>query len=149
MKAATLAIAVRLDEGKPILLDTFSDGHEIHLLETSLSKGVDDPLKPIYDRRVEQTLEDEKFSDYVEDLLSHPFVKPEIQEHGVQWLRSKIRIDQYQGEESQAAKVIAQFAFQMFCEDPTRTELMLEGPASQVKVKIVVVAAPSANHNAA
>ena len=149
MKAATLALAVRVDDGKPTLIDAFSDRQEIHLLEASLAQGMDDPLKTIYDHRVEQTLEDEKFSDYVEDLLSHPFVKPEIQEHGVQWLKSKIRIDRYQGEETEAAKVIAQFAFTMFCKDPTRTELVLEGPSSQVMVKIVVVSPPSVNHSAA
>jgi hypothetical protein len=149
MKAATLAIAVRLEDGKPTLLDTFSDGQEIHLLETSLTTGIDDPLKPIYDRRVEQTLEDERFSDYVEDLLSHPFVKPEIQEHGLQWLKSKIRIEQFQGEEIQAAKIIAEFAFRMFCEDQSKTELVLAGPSSQVKVKILVLSAPSLNHSAA
>ncbi|MDR3608614.1 MAG: hypothetical protein P4M08_14720 [Oligoflexia bacterium] len=149
MKAAILALAIRIDDGKPTLLDAFSDSHEIRLLESSLSAGVDDPLKSIYDRRVEQTLEDEKFSDYVEELLSSPFVKPEIQEHGVQWLKSKIRIEEFQRKETEAAKIIAKFAFNVFCDDPSRLEMTLAGPSAQVKVKVVVVGSPSVNHHAA
>ena len=40
-------------------------------------------------------------------------MRPEVQEHGLQWLRSKIRIEQYQRTETEAAKIIAKYALQI------------------------------------
>lgn len=148
MKAATIALAICIKDGKPIWVDTFSDGREIQILETSVQEGKNDPLKKIYDQRVEQTLEDEKFSDYVEGLLSYPFVKPDIQEHGLQWMKSKIRIERYEHDENDAAKIIAEYAFRVYCGDSSKVDFLLTGPTAQVRVRIFVVQ-PSANDLAA
>jgi hypothetical protein len=149
MKVAIVALAVRVENGKPVWVDTLSDGQEVQLFEASVLQGQDDPLKTIYDQRIERTVQDEKFSDYVEDLLSSPFVKFEIQEHGVQWMKSKLRIEKYQCEETEAAKIIAEYAFRLYCKDPTRVDFLLAGPTAQVRVRIFVLGDSSANQCAA
>src|SRR5690606_13935231 len=95
-----------------------------------------DPLKRVEDHRMLQKQEDEEFGNYVEELLSRPFLKPEIQNHGVQWLKSKIKIDEFKRREAQATQTIAEYAFQVFSADPLKKEFTLSGPSAKVKVRI-------------
>lgn len=147
-KPGTIALAVRFENGSPSLVEYFSDQREVDLFEFSVEKGEKDPLKRIYDHRIEQTVQDEKFSDYVEELLSQPFVKAEIVEHGVKWFQSRRRIEQFQREETHAAKVIADYAFKIFCQAPERRDFILAASSSseskaQVRIRVFVLEAPS------
>ncbi|MCM2278446.1 MAG: hypothetical protein NDJ89_10260 [Oligoflexia bacterium] len=139
MRAATLALIVSLKDDSPSLLETLSDDREIALFETAWNSGESDPLQVIYESRSRQEKEESEFADYVEDLLSKPFLRPEIQEHGVQWLKSKIRIEQYQKSEVQAAKVIADYAFQVFSQEQDKTDFFLAGPTAKVRIRVFVV----------
>ncbi len=140
MKASTVALIVQSSpQGDVELLDVLSDEKEINILENQVGQGQKNPLKQVYDYRTQQEREDQEFADYVEDLLSQPFIKPEIQQHGVQWLKSKIRIEQYQKQEADAARIIAQYALKVFAEDSKKTDLMLASVKAQVRVKIFVV----------
>ncbi|MGK5084331.1 hypothetical protein WDW37_13625 [Bdellovibrionota bacterium FG-1] len=141
MKAATIALVVRYPRGQtPELLDVLSDDREISVLESEVGAGDADPLQKVYEYRTHQAQEDNEFGDYVEDLLSQPCVKPEIQQHGVQWLKSKIRIEQFQKNEAEAAKIIAEYALKVFAADQKRIDFMLAGPKAQVRVRIFVIA---------
>ncbi len=153
MKVGTVALVVRNQQAEPILIDYLSDDREISVLEAAVDSGEEDPLNLVYLMRQQQIKDDDEFGNYVEELLSHPFVRPEIQEHGVQWLRSKIRIEKYQKAELEAAKVIANYAFKLYQENPDRKDFMLAGPSAQVRVRIfalerAVVANSSAPHAA-
>jgi hypothetical protein len=139
MRAPTIALAVEIKDGTPVLLETISDSHEIELLEQSVQLGVTDPLQKVRDHRDKQRREDNEFSDYVEDLLSKPFLKTEIQKYGVQWLKSRIRIEQFQKDEKEAAKVIANYAFQIFSGETSLRDFFLSGPKAQVRVRVIVV----------
>jgi hypothetical protein len=139
MKAATIALIVRSLRGKhPEIVEILSDDREITLLESRWERG-EEALERVHELRSTQTREDDEFADYVEDLLSQPFVKPEIQEHGVQWLRSKIRIEEFQKNEREAAKIIADYALKVFKGDPKRKDFLLAGPKAQVRVRIFVL----------
>jgi hypothetical protein len=140
MKAATLALVVQYKDDLPLLVDIFSDDKEIGFLETKLQEAsAEDPLQAVYSQRELQAKEEEEFGDYIEDLLSHPFVRPEVQEHAVAWFKSKIRIEKYQKAEAEAAKVIAEYAYQVFRDDPSRRDFMLSGPTHVVRVRIFVL----------
>ncbi len=86
--------------------------------------------------RERQSKEDEEFGNYLEDLLSQPYVRQEVQEHGLAWLKSKIRIDEFQKAESEAAEVIARFAFDRFRKDQSMTDFLLAGPTARVRIRI-------------
>ncbi|MFL5814163.1 MAG: hypothetical protein ACJ763_11350 [Bdellovibrionia bacterium] len=139
MRAPTIALAVEMKNGTPVLLETISDSHEIQLLEQSVQLGETDPLGRVRTHREKQKLEDNEFSDYVEDLLSKPFLKAEIQKYGVQWLKSRIRIEQFQEDEKEAAKVIAEYAFKIFAEETALRDFFLSGPKAQVRVRVIIV----------
>ncbi|MBC7693596.1 MAG: hypothetical protein H7222_17660 [Methylotenera sp.] len=135
-KIGTVALIVYSD-GKDIkLADTFSDDREIALFEDALKDGESDPIESVYEMRAHQQKEDEDFANYVEDLLSQPFVRTEIQVHGLAWLKSKIRIEEYQKSEMQAAEVIAKYAFDRYVSDPRLTDFLLAGPAARVRVRV-------------
>ena len=135
MKVATVALVVQSGE-IPSLVDVISDDHEISLLESSSRAGEVDLLRPVYEFRKRQCAEDEQFGEYVEDLLSQPFLRPEIQEHGVQWLRSKIRIEEFQRSESDAARIIAEYAMKILLENPEKKDFFLAGPSTMVRVRV-------------
>jgi hypothetical protein len=139
MRAPTIALAVEIKNGTPVLLETISDSHEIQLLEQSVQRGEDNPLSRIHAHREKQSQEDNEFSDYVEDLLSKPFLKTEVQKYGVQWLKSRIRIEQFQQDEKEAAKIIAEYAFKIFSEETALRDFFLAGPKAQVRVRVIVV----------
>jgi hypothetical protein len=148
MKAATVALIIKLEGETPNLVETLSDDREIHILQTAVGSGEQDPLQKVYAQRELQSKEDEEFGDYVEDLLCQKFLKPEIQEHAVQWLRSKVRIEEFQKNESQAAKVIADYAYKIFQSDPERKDFFLAGPSTKVRI-IVYVLDRSGKHSSA
>ena len=150
MKGATVALVVSssLEGGiEPQLLEVLSDDQEILLLEQkcqeqSCEEEVAHPLEAVHQFRQGRIKEEEEFADYVEQLLSQPFVRPEIQDHGVQWLRSRIRIQEFQRHEAEAAKVIADYALKIYLADPANLDFMLAGPKASVRVKVFVVNAP-------
>jgi hypothetical protein len=135
-KIGTVALIVRFDGKSPRLLDSLTDDTEIHRLESAVESGESDPLQAVYAMRAQQAKEDEEFGNYVEDLLSQPFVRPEIREHGVQWLKSKLRIEEFQRSEREASSVIAQYAFKVFEESPWRRDFFLAAPAAKVRIRI-------------
>lgn len=139
MKAATIALVVRYEGDEPALVETFSDDREISLLEAAVEKGELDPVESVREQRRRAKEEEEEFGNYVEELLSQPFLRPDIQDHGVQWLKSKIRIEEYQKTEMEAAKTIADFAFRMFQEDKKMTDFSLAGPATIIRVRVFVM----------
>jgi hypothetical protein len=143
MKAATIALVVRTPGNQsPEIVEVLSDDREISLLESGLGTGresEDQALVRIRDLRQSQAREDEEFADYVEELLSQPFVKPEIQEHGLQWLKSKLRIEEFQKNEREAAKIIADYALKVYSTNPSRRDFLLAGPRTEVRVRIFVL----------
>lgn len=138
-KAGVVALVVGERLGKKILVDQLSDEQEIALFQAALESGEKKPLELVYSLRSRQKSEEEEFGNYVEELLSQPFVRQEIVDHGVQWLKSKMKIEEYQRCESEATRVIAQYAFKIFEDDPSRVEYMLAGPSAKVKIKVFVL----------
>jgi hypothetical protein len=134
MKVATVALVV--EGSTPSLVDVISDDHEISLLESSHRSGENDLLRPVYEFRKKQSAEDEQFGEYVEDLLSQPFLGSEIQEHGLQWLKSKIRIEEFHRSETEAASIIAEYAMKILLENPEKTDFFLAGPSTMVRVRV-------------
>ena len=135
MKVATVALVV-VEGETPCLVDVISDDHEISLLETSSRAGEGNLLKQVYEFRKRQSVEDDQFGEYVEDLLSQPFLRTEIQEHGVQWLKSKIRIEEFQRTENKAASIIAEYAMKILHENPQKKDFFLAGPSTMVRVRV-------------
>ncbi len=145
-------VALIIDEskgGKPQLLEALSDEKEISLYVEALESSHPDPLKCVYEWRVQQEQEDEEFGNYVEELLSQPFVKPEILHHGVQWLKSKMRIEEFRKSELEATRVIATYAYDIYCRDPQKSDFVLSGPTASVRVRILPTKAEIAASNAA
>lgn len=138
MKIGTVALIVSCPQGEPELVETLSDELEIATLESAVASG-EDPLMAVQAIRDKRQKEDEEFGNYVEDLLSQPFVPTEVRQHGVQWFRSKNRIEQFQRAESEARSVIADFAFKIFKREPTRQDFVLSSTAAEVRVRIFVI----------
>lgn len=131
-------------------VETFSDEREIFALEEAIQAGNPFPLQTVYEYRARTAREDEEFGDYVEDLLCQKMVRPEVQSHGVAWLRSKMRIEEFRRQERAAAEVIAHFAISKIKEDPELDDFILAGPGVQVRIRIFKVKlAPGVNTVAA
>ena len=139
MKAATVALIVQSSDGSPLLVETLSDETEIAVLEGAVQAHAENPMSWVREHRIKQSQEDEEFGEYVEDLLSHPFIQPEIREHGIQWLQSKIRIEEHERNEGEAAKIIADYAYKYFCQDTSKTDFLLAGPRASVRVRVFLV----------
>lgn len=138
-RTATVALIVH-GSGPQLKLEAIlSDEREIHYLEVLLNSGERAPLERILEMREKQAKEDDEFGDYVEELLSRPFLRSEVQEHAVQWLKSKLRIEQFQKQEAAAAKIIADYACALLKEDPDRVDFILKGPKAQVRVRVFAV----------
>lgn len=144
MRAGTVALVVRYDAQAPVLVASLSDDKEITLLEQALIGGKIDAFQSVLDHRAQSEREDEEFANYIEELLSQPFVRPEIQEHGVQWFKSKMRIEEFQRTESEATRVIAEYAIKIFLNHPDRTEFLLAGPNATVAIRVFVMPSQSA-----
>lgn len=141
MKTGTVALIVHTQgpESKPTVLETLSDDQEIQWIEQKITEphlAVVDELKKL---RETKSLEEEQFGDYVEGLLSQPFVAPAIREQGMQWLHSKIKIEKFRKSEREAAQVIAEFAIKFFAENPQCEDFYLMGPSAKVRVRIFKV----------
>ena len=136
MKTGIVALIIGSQDGRSVLLDQLSDEQEISILERALEDKAREPLDLVYEHRERLAREDEAFGDYVERLLSQPVVRPEVQKHGVQWLRSKQKIETFQKSEVEASKVIADFAFRLYQEEPDRRDFLLAGPAAQVRIRV-------------
>jgi hypothetical protein len=136
-KIGTVALIIDLrDDETPVILETLSDDAEIATLEAALGAGEQDPLTIVHQMRARQQREDDEFGNYVEELLSQPFVRPEIQEHGIQWLKSKIRIEDFQKKEADATKVIAEYALKVYRDNPAAKDFFLAGPAAKVRIRV-------------
>lgn len=133
----TIAIIVIRKDGVPILTETLTSSEEILELELAMMNREPNPLRRVQEYRSKQTGEDEEFADFVEGLLSQPFVKPDVQAHAVQWFKSRVKIESFQKAEDDASRVIASYAFQVYSNDPTKTDFMLAGPRAKVRIKVV------------
>lgn len=151
MKTSTIALILSYPppalSGDPSLVETLSDHYEIELMESYLKAGEKNPLQHIYEYRSRESRRDEEFGNYVEDLLCRPFLNHELQNHAVHWLKSKIKIEEYQKIECQAAQTIADFAYQIYQKDPTKTDFCLAGENRQVRIRIFIVNGESVLHS--
>jgi hypothetical protein len=138
-KVGTVALAVASDEKGPVLVDYFSDEREIATLDLALKNQDPEPLETVYSFRERQIHEDDEFGDYVEDLLSRPFLKDEVRDHGLQWLHSKIKIERFQKNEREASRTIADFAFRLYSEDPSKEDFLLASHSAAVRILILKV----------
>lgn len=133
----------RLSARTPTLVahwvETFSDEREIATLEKAIESGNPFPLQSVYEFRARTEREDVEFGDYVEDLLCQKAVRPEVQSHGIAWLRSKMKIEEFRRQEREAAEVIANFALAKVKEDPALEDFLLAGPGIQVRIRIFKV----------
>lgn len=117
-------------------VETFSDEREIHQLELAIEAAEPYPLQCVYKWRERAEKEDTEFGDYVEDLLTQPSTRAEVQAHGVAWLKSKLKIDQFRQQEKEAAEVIANYALTQYEKNPEMTDFVLAGPGVQVRIRI-------------
>lgn len=144
LKMGTVAVVLATEADKPEVIpdpavhwvETFSDEREIVALEKAIESGNPYPLQSVYEYRASSEREDQEFGDYVEDLLCQKTVRPEVQSHGVAWLRSKMKIEQFRKQEREAAEVIANFALSKYREDPALEDFILAGPGVQVRIRI-------------
>ncbi|MBS1959981.1 MAG: hypothetical protein JST80_10945 [Bdellovibrionales bacterium] len=120
-----------------MLTETLTSSEEILELELAIMNQDPEPLKRVHDFRAKQVADEEEFADFVEGLLSQPFVKPEVQEHAVQWFKSRSKIETYQKAEDDASRIIANYAFQIYCSDSAKIDFMLAGPRAKVRVRII------------
>ncbi|MBC7397367.1 MAG: hypothetical protein H7333_07975 [Bdellovibrionales bacterium] len=134
---AMIAIVVTRDGGAPVLAETLTSSEEILELELAMMNREPEPLKRVHDFRQKASSEDEEFADFVEGLLSQPFVKPDVQSHAVQWFKSRTKIEAYQKAEDDASRVIAQYAFQVFTSDSSKVDFLLAGPKAKVRIKVI------------
>jgi hypothetical protein len=123
-------------DDSPILIEKFSDNHEIEIFESAVESGEVSPLGMIYQLRDRKKVEEEEFGNYVEELLSQPFLKSEVQKHGLEWLQSKHKIEQFQKTEREATEIIAQYAYRVYLEDPKRVDFILSGPSAKVRIRV-------------
>ncbi len=139
-----LILLVRDEEGRPRILDSVSDDPEISLIEQALADRSPDPVLAVRLRRQEQEAEEEAFADYVETLLSAPACGLQLQHHASLWFRSRIDLEEYRRAESKARRVIVDFAFRRYCDDPSQTDFTLVSHEAEVRVIIREVFAGSA-----
>lgn len=136
----TIALVVSsTEEQKPTLFEALTSAEEILELELALKNSDPNPLMRVHEYRKKQLNEDEEFADFVEGLLSQPFVKPEVQDHAVQWFKSRAKIESYQKAEDQASRIIAQYAFEIFQNNPEKTDFFLAGPRARVRIRVIHV----------
>ncbi len=122
---------------KPVLCEALTSADEILELELALMNGDAEPMKRVHAFRSKQNTDDEEFADFVEGLLSQPFVKPDVQEHAVQWFKSRAKIEAYQKAEDNASQVIALYAFEIYQSNPTKTDFFLAGPRAKVRIRVI------------
>lgn len=136
MKTNPIALVVSGGNGSWVLVDVLSNEKEIEYLEHLIQQGDPEPLQRIYQLRAIQQSQDDEMGDYIESLVSQPFIDQKIKDQGIRWFKSKIKIENYHQLEREAAQVISDFAFKMFQEFPEKTDYLLISPQSQVRVRI-------------
>jgi len=139
MKVSTVALVLSVDSGLPLLVEALHDEYEIEFMEIAIRSGQLNALQQIHEHRDRINKQENEFGDYVEELLSQPFLRREIQTHGVQWLKSKIKIEKYQKTENEAVQVISDYAYNLYKNDPGRTDFFLASPMSQIRIRIFVL----------
>lgn len=144
-KTNTVALIITGAGTSSKLVETLSDEFEIGCLEQALVSGKANPMEEIYELRQRQSKQDTEFGDYVEEILSRPFVNPSVQGHAVKWLKSKIRIENFQKMERNAAEVIAQYAYEIFQRDPEKMDFFLCSPKNKIRIRIFRLAQPRSN----
>ena len=132
-----IAIVVTRESGSLVLEETLTCSDEILELELAMLNREPEPLKTVRNYRSKQMGEDEEFADFVESLLSQPCVKPEVQVHAVQWFKSRTKIESFQKAEDDASRVIANYAFQVYSKDASKTDFLLAGPKAKVRIKVI------------
>lgn len=142
-RTGTVALIVSYTNQKPNLLGSLSDDREIETFHMAREAGSTDPMDAVVKLREQQKREDEEFGDYIEELLTKPGVRTEIQDHGVQWLKSKMKMERFHKTEKEATAVIAEYAFKVFEKAPEKTEFILAGPSAQVQIRIFVMQSES------
>ena len=136
MKIGIVALVVRFDQTQPVLLEAVSNENEIAALDTAIQAGSSDPLAVMHSYREKSQREDEEFGDYVEGILTQPFLKPEVRDHALAWFQSKLKIETFNRQEIEATKVIAQYALKILLEHPDRRDFVLTGNQAAVRVRI-------------
>ncbi len=116
--------------------EILQDEYEIEYLENALRQGDKQPLQEILYRRTLINEKEDLQADYVEELLSRPFARPNLQKQAVLWLKSKMKLNTHRQNENQAALVIAEYAYQIYQSNPDRIDFLLAGPNSQVRIRI-------------
>ena len=136
----TIALIVNsANKDAPTLFEALTSADEILELELAVMNADPDPLKRVHDFRARQSTDDEEFADFVEGLLSQPFVKPDVQEHAVQWFKSRAKIEAYQKAEDTASHVIAMYAFEIYQSNPSKTDFFLAGPRAKVRIRVIEI----------
>lgn len=145
----TIALVVsRNHQGIPELLEALTSADDILEFELALLEQDPHPLQRVFEYRAKCSVDEEEFADFVEGLLSQPFVKPEVQEHAVQWFKSRAKIEEFQKSEDTASQVISNYAFEVYRNDTHKTDFFLAGPRSKVRIRIFEIKL-SAHHQAA
>lgn len=135
-KVGTVALVIGDNEGEPVLVTAIADDQEIEILEAALNQGEENPLRIIHAFRLQQTREDEEFGDYVEEMLTKPGLKDDLRRHGLQWFQSRGKIEMYKKMEEDATKVIAEYAYEVYQADHSKTDFILAGPQAEVRIRI-------------
>lgn len=133
---STVALIVCSKQGATSLVDVLFEEHEIESVDQALQFGTQNPLSTIYQKRVEQSKKDEEFGDYVESLLTRSFPNSEIRNHCIQWLISKLKIEEFLKTERKAAETIAQYALKVFQSNPGSKDFMLKSVTSCVRIRV-------------
>jgi hypothetical protein len=133
---STVALIIRSEKGATSLIDVLFEDHEIESIDNALRFGTRNPLAAIYQKRAEQVRKDEEFGDYVESLLTRSFPNSEVRNHCVQWLQSKLKIEEFLRTEREAAETIAEYAFRVFKLNPNTKDFMLKSTTSCVRIRI-------------
>jgi hypothetical protein len=137
MQSGTVLILLgRDEEGRLKILESVSDDREIHFVERVLADRHPDPVLAIRQRRTLQDLEGEAFADYVEGLISARDCGIAIQRHAARWFRSRIHLEEYREAAAAARAVVVDFAFRLFCEDPSQTDFILASSNAEVRIMI-------------
>jgi hypothetical protein len=136
VKTSTVALLIQEVEGSITLVDTLSNEAEIDLVDACIRADEADPLQYLYQLREQDMKKEDEFGDRVEEMLSQPFLNREVQMHGLKWLQSKMRIEEYHKTEKDAVKVIAEYAYKIFRQDPSKTDFFLASSSSQVRIRV-------------
>ncbi len=140
MKTHTIALVISAPEppGTPFepSFEVLHDEEEIEYFERATQQGSSEAMREILSRRAVLNEQEEMQADYIEEVLSRPFNNTTIQEQGLLWFKSKIKMESHRKAESEAAQMIAEYAFHIYQLNPSRTDFTLSGSKSQVRVKI-------------